>query len=244
MTTAPERATYAAIAAALQPYGLLARGGFHPAADDAVPPQTETLVLVGNAGPDMWRAFTAAPEAQTDAHPLDRWTKRVVGAVAAQLHATAVFPSDGPPYPPFQRWAQRAEPVAPSPLGILLHPTYGLWHAYRAALLFAELMALPPRPTAAHACDSCAARPCLTACPVGAFGDAGYDVPTCVAHIGSAAGAACIERGCLARHACPVGTDYAYAPAQAAHHMRAFRRAAGTRVGARHPASVQAATRG
>jgi hypothetical protein len=222
-------ATYDAIAAALQPLGLLARGGFHPEPADAVPAGAATVVLVGNAGPAMWIAFAAAPEAQAADHPLDRWTKRVVGAVATQFRATAVFPSDGPPYPPFQRWAQRAEPVAPSPLGILLHPVYGLWHAYRAALLFAERMALPPKPTADHACDRCATRPCLSTCPVSAFGDAGYDVPACVAHIGTVTGAACIDGGCQARHACPVGTDYAYATAQAAHHMRAFRRAAGGR---------------
>src|SRR4030095_137820 len=43
------------------------------------------------------------------------------------------------------RWAMRAEAVAPSPLGILIHPDYGLWHAYRGALAFAERLALPPR---------------------------------------------------------------------------------------------------
>ena len=37
----------------------------------------------------------------------------------------------------------RAEAVAPSPLGILIHPDYGLWHAYRGALAFAERLALP-----------------------------------------------------------------------------------------------------
>jgi hypothetical protein len=36
-----------------------------------------------------------------------------------------------------------------------------------------------------------------------------------------------MSRGCLARHACPVGQGFAYAPAQAEFHMRAFRAARG-----------------
>ena len=30
----------------------------------------------------------------------------------------------------------RAEGLKPSPIGILMHPQFGLWHAYRGALLF------------------------------------------------------------------------------------------------------------
>jgi hypothetical protein len=33
----------------------------------------------------------------------------------------------------------------------------------------------------------------------------------------------CMERGCRARLACPVGRDYRYVPAQARFHMTAFR---------------------
>jgi hypothetical protein len=33
---------------------------------------------------------------------------------------------------------------------------------------------------------------------------------------------ACMAIGCLARHACPIGHDYRYTPAQANFHMRAF----------------------
>jgi hypothetical protein len=33
-----------------------------------------------------------------------------------------------------------------------------------------------------------------------------------------------MEFACLARHACPVGRDYRYAPAQARFHMQSFLR--------------------
>ncbi len=31
-----------------------------------------------------------------------------------------------------------AEGLKPSPLGLLMHPEYGLWHGYRGAILFGE----------------------------------------------------------------------------------------------------------
>ena len=65
-------------------------------------------------------------------------------------------------------------------------------------------------------------RPCLSACPVGAFTDAGYDVEACARHLHAPAGCECRDRGCLARRACPVGTEHAYGPAQSAFHMAAF----------------------
>ena len=65
----------------------------------------------------------------------------------------------------------RAEGLKASPLGILMHPEYGLWHAYRGALLFDEALAAedlnqePENPI--HLCALCDRKPCLDACPVG-----------------------------------------------------------------------------
>lgn len=216
------------LTAALAAQGLLFRGGFHPLPDDGVPSPPEgtpagTLVMVGNAGPAFWDTFRAAPEAQDGAaHPMDRWTRRVLSALAAEVEATPLLPFGDPPHLPFQRWAMRAEPVHASPLGMLIHPVYGLWHAYRGALAFRQRLAVPQRPDLASPCDGCAARPCLSACPVEAFTAAGYDVARCRSHLATAAGGACFAAGCLARAACPIGRQHAYGPGQAAFHMRAF----------------------
>lgn len=209
---------------ALRAAGLSPRGAFHPAAGDGVPPlapdtPTRSLVLAGNAGPQMWRAYAAA-RAGSDM-TLDQWSQRVLTGLAARLGARAVFAFERP-YLPFQRWAQRAEPCHPSPLGLLIHPDYGLWHGYRGALLFSGAIALPPPERRASPCASCADRPCLRACPADAFTGGAYDVPACVCHLAAAPDAACMQRGCLARHACPVGRDYRYMPAQARFHMQAF----------------------
>ena len=225
--------TFDTIVAAVEAEGLASRGAFHPAADDAVPPFADgtpaaTLVLVGNAGPGMWPVFAASEEADDGApDALDRWSRRVVSRLADALGGAAHFPFGGPPWLPFIRWAQRAGPVYPSPIGPLVHPDFGLWHAYRGAVAFRERLDLPPRDNRASPCDTCANRPCLSSCPVGAFSASGYDVARCVAHIGGRAGARCLGAGGLARHACPVGRETAYAPPQAAFHMQAFLAAGG-----------------
>ena len=220
--------TFDAVVAAVEAEGLASRGAFHVVANDAVPPFADgapaaTLVLVGNTGPDMWPAFAASEEANDGApDALDRWSRRVVSRLARTLDGAAYFPFGGPPWLPFIRWAQRAGPVHPSPIGPLVHPDFGLWHAYRGAIAFRERLDLPHRDDRASPCESCVERPCLSSCPVGAFSSNGYDVDRCVAHIESSAGAPCLGAGCLARHACPAGRGAAYDASQAAFHMRAF----------------------
>ena len=128
--------------------------------------------------------------------------------------------------PPFQRWAARAEAVFTSPLGILIHPQFGLWHAYRAALLFAQNVDLPPRSDASNPCESCMEKPCLSACPVNAFNSQGYDLGACADHIARPS-SDCALTGCHARNACPVGPEWRYHPAQLQFHMAAFARSVG-----------------
>jgi len=216
---------WAPIVRAIEQCGLAAQGAF--ALDDGerqgALADVATIALVGLAGRRGWAAFSASPEARDGAaDPLDRWSRRVVDALAAGLGARTLYPFDGPPHWPFQRWARRAEAVHASPLGLLIHPDDGLWRGYRGALAFAGRLAFPPRRATTSPCETCVARPCLSACPVGAFTAAGYDVAACAAHLRRPAGRPCMERGCLARRACPVGAEQAHERAQAAFHMRAF----------------------
>ncbi len=216
---------------ALNGAGFDYRGGFHPAPDDGVPDcgftgSPASVIMVGNIGGAMWDAFAAARRDEPDA--MDNWTRRTLGAVAHDLDiqfggVVALYPFGGPPYHPFQRWAMRAEPVHASPIGPLIHPQYGLWHAYRGALVFRAPLDLPQVATQPSPCDSCTDKPCLNTCPVGAFSADGYDVPRCGAHLDTVEGDLCLTRGCLARRACPVGRDYAYGEAQTRFHMGLFR---------------------
>ena len=204
---------YADVVAALAPTGMVARGGFHE-------PPTRTVVVIGNVGGAMWPSFRAAEQPVDD--PLDSWTRSVLAPIAASLGADFVHPSDEP-FRPFQRWARRAEGIAQSPIGLLIHPAYGLWHAYRGAFLFAfTLDGVPPPISDPSPCLSCADQPCLDACPVDAFTIGNYDADACRTHVRSGVQPVCIEAGCAARLACPVGTEYRYAPDQMNFHMKAF----------------------
>jgi len=212
------------ILGAIRRESFMPLGWFMPVPADGVPllgtgALARFVILIGNAGPFMFQRFRAERRDATDT--LDRWSKDVIGKLASALDAAAVFPFDEPPLP-FLAWAKRSGALHQSPLGLSIHADFGLWHAYRAALLFPVSFDLPPV-RSSNPCDSCESRPCLSACPVDAFDGRSFEVNACVGHIASPAGETCMSGGCLARRACPVGKAHVYEPAQMQFHMTAFR---------------------
>lgn len=205
---------------ALKKEGFQALGSFEIGADDGpLPDGCRTLVLIG-PGADMWQRFSSSAEFRDRKRdPLDRWSARLIGALAAGLGGVALFPFGGPPHLPFYSWALRTGKIWASPVGLLVHASEGLFVSFRGAL------ALPvpvrrARPPAPRPCDTCPS-PCLDACPAGALGRTGYDVPSCRNHIARPEGVDCLEGGCLVRRACPIGSGRRIA-AQNAFHMAAF----------------------
>jgi hypothetical protein len=221
---------------ALAEWGLHLRGGWRP------DPQVDFLPLlpgggsagmvwmVGVVGAGHWADFSASAfftDGQPD--PLDRWSKAIGDELAARWGGVAFYPFSGPPYWPFQQWATRAESVQNSPLMLRIHPVYGLWHAYRFALALpgsppANLVdPAPPGPSGLGSlCLQCDGQPCLQACPVSAFDGASYRVNDCLGWLQQASSEPCMQQGCLARRACPVGAAYRYPSDVAAFHMTAF----------------------
>ena len=177
------------------------------------------IVLIGNLGGIFWPTFQKS--GFEDNHALDRWTKHVIDPIAEKLGGRPLYPSDKP-YQPFQQWAKKAEGLETSPHGILMHPEFGLWQAYRAALVFFDVREMPSFQKVEHACNTCADRPCLTTCPVGAFSNEGYDVATCREYVRAHPDSHCATQGCLARQACPIATDHHYSEDQQRFHMKAF----------------------
>ena len=103
-----------------------------------------------------------------------------------------------------------------------MHPEYGLWHAYRGALLFdVEILSQPPE-TVIHLCDLCDGKPCLKACPVEAYSQSGFAHQACLAHVRGPDGSPCRATGCLDRNACPYGAAYRYPADEQAFHMASF----------------------
>ncbi|KEP70763.1 hypothetical protein DL1_13080 [Thioclava dalianensis] len=202
----------AGLDAALGAHRLFVSGALHEG--------ETTLILLSPDEPGFWDHVTAQPEFADDApDPLDRWSARVVGAIATQFGAGACYPFEGPPWHPFVTWAIRSGQSFPSPVHMTVHARMGLWASLRGALVLPGRLALPaPATSPCIGCDA----PCMTACPVGALSPAGYDVASCHAHLDGPRGASCRDFGCLARHACPAGQSYGRLARQSAWHMRQF----------------------
>jgi hypothetical protein len=215
--------SFTRIEAALAPHGLIPRGSLRLDPSEASALNAKSLVLIGHAGSSIWPHFEKWRQTQSHdlKNPLDAWSEQVISPIAAKLRSRAIFPFQKP-FHPFQQWAMRAEGLKPSPLGILIHPVYGLWHAYRGAIAFEDEILIQEIEKENDPCDLCIGKPCLSACPVRAFSGQGYDVKGCRTHLSTEAGNECNSGGCMARLACPVGREYVYAPEQMQFHMRAF----------------------
>nr|WP_309664982.1 ferredoxin [Tabrizicola sp.] len=207
------------IEALLVEHQLTLLGGFACDEEPALPSGTRTLLMIGPAGTGYWPHVTAQPEWDGAPDPVDRWSRRVIGRLACDLGAKALFPFGGPPWHPFYQWALRTKRVWDSPVRLLVHADQGLMVSFRGALALKQSMDLPPPPP--RPCDACT-QPCLTACPVRALTGAGYDVPACHAYLDTAAGKDCMDQGCAVRRACPLSQTYARMPEQSAYHMRQF----------------------
>lgn len=235
---------------ALAAHGLSLRGSWAPTPADPLPALPDgraasRVWMVGVVGSAFWPHFKASSfYGDGKANPLDRWSRALGEQMAVHFGGVALYPFDGPPYHPFQQWADRAEPTQASAMMLRIHPEHGLWHAYRFALALpaledasvamqATFAAAPARPagTAPNAswrslptglCATCSGQPCLQACPVQAYTGETFVLQACASHLHSGQGEDCMQAGCLARRACPVGAALRYTPEHAAFHMQAF----------------------
>ncbi len=213
-------ASLSALTARLADHRLEVLGGFTLTQDeDGLPSGTRSLLLIGPAEPGFWPHLQSQPEWDGTPDPVDRWSRRVIGRLACDLGAKALFPFGGPPWHPFYRWALRTGQVWESPVRLLVHARQGLMVSFRGALALKEVVAVPP-PTP-RPCDTCPA-PCLTACPVGALTAKAYDLPACHGFLDLPEGQDCMTGGCGVRRACPLSQSYARLPEQSGYHMRQF----------------------
>lgn len=192
-----------------------------PADPDYCPAHSRSLVLIGPVGgARWWQSVTQSPEwLDTKPDPLDRWSHRVLGGLAAEFKGRALFPADGPPYPPFFQWAKESGSLWQSPVGMLVHADAGLWVSFRGALALPFEVSLK---AAENPCLTCADQPCRTACPVNALSRDGYDVAACHTYLNTDAGKDCLSGGCMARAACPASQRHARLAEQSAYHMSRF----------------------
>lgn len=229
----------------LAPHGLNVIGAAEVARYDAVvpprhavgsrAPDARTLVVIGSGGAAFWEAFRRHRERETSAacppDALDGFTRAVVRDAVESPGLDlggpprVAFPFEDQPLAlSFMHLAECAGLGRRSLLGVLVHPQFGPWMALRAALLLPFVVEAPRPADGFDPCPGCVERPCIAACPAGAVGRDGWDVPRCAAHRLSASGDGC-DAGCHARIACVLAPEHRYPPEALAFHQ-AFARAA------------------
>jgi epoxyqueuosine reductase len=195
-----------------------------PAPRDAADPlgaSARTVLVVASGGRAFWERLPA--DLRGREHPIDEAGARAIGAALGQLPGPArvLVPPDTDRFD-LRRLAEAAGLGVISPhLQLLLHPTYGPWVSVRG--LVAVDVELPASaPLTWDPCGPCA-RPCLDACPSGAYSRAAsFDVARCADHrlLELAPARPCADR-CHARDACVVGREHAYGDVEMRHRHRA-----------------------
>jgi hypothetical protein len=196
----------------------------------ALDPGAKSIVVVANGGGELWTALkrhaAATPGWWQREHPLDDFTRAIVNdriapaARAAGVRCTTVFPfMQGKATLNFIELGKAAALAGPSILGVVVHPRFGPWIAFRAALLIDQAIDAPGEAARFDPCPSCTARSCIPACPTGAVAfPSGWDIPRCLAYrIESEPD--CTPR-CHARAACVIGPEHRYPDDELAYHQK------------------------
>lgn len=195
----------------------------------AIDPRARSIVVIGNGGGAFWGAYRehvkTHPGWDRRDNPLDDFTREVIesdvtGPLAARgVRSVCVYPFVGDAGNlHFMELGKIAGIGGPSIIGVLIHPIYGTWIAFRAALLLEAMLDEPGTALGFDPCPQCAARSCVAACPVGAISpSSGWDLVRCVRHRVEAepdCGA-----GCYSRLRCVVGPEHRYPDDELRHHQ-------------------------
>ena len=201
--------------------GLTILGELQVTDDDPVPKEAQSILLLGPDEPNFWKIFKESDEFKDrKANPLDRWSKRIIDNIAVKNDCSPLYPFGGQPYKPFFSWALRSGTVWSSPVHLAIHKDRGLFVSFRGALAINQIRKMDQR--FKNPCTKCPA-PCLSACPVNAFTESGYDVAKCKEHISGVDSRNCKSLGCNTRRTCPVGANLRHFE-QSSFHMENFLR--------------------
>jgi epoxyqueuosine reductase len=192
-------------------------------------PNAQSIVVIGNGGGAFWNAFNAHadthPGWRDRTHPLDDFTREliensIVPVVRGQgIDCTPAYPFIGEGTLSFLGLGKLAGLGGPSILGVLIHPVYGPWIAFRAALLLDVPLDQVGGAAGFDPCPQCVPRSCIAACPASAINfPTGWDIPRCLTHRIEVE-ADCATR-CHARVACVIGPDHRYPDDELAYHHR------------------------
>ena len=202
-----------------------------------IAPRARSIVAIANGGGVFWRAYqkhlAANPGWDARENPLDDFTREIVEReITAPLDRRAIpfntiypFVSAAPAVPAlnFMHLGKIAGLGGPSIIGVVVHPAYGPWIAFRAAILLEEPIDSPGEAVGFDPCPGCVSRSCIDACPVRAVSfPNGWDVPACLTY--RVENESDCSGGCHARIGCVLGPEHRYPDDELAYHqMRAVR---------------------
>ncbi len=182
--------------------------------------QFNQLIVIGNAGRSLWEVLSQPGVHGTD--PIDEFVSKTVSTWIRETVQCSqwcqVFP--GERLVALQRLGELAGWHHPSPFWVGINAAWGSWFAYRAVILTDSDLAITQAIEATSPCDTCTGKMCIGNCPAGAlYGNgetASERMQTCL-EFRMLPGSACRKR-CLARNACPIGTEHRYAEHQMTYH--------------------------
>ena len=195
----------------------------------AIDSNARSIIVIANGGGALWAALKRHAEGNPNwfdrDHPLDDFTRTIVENEIAPVvreagaRGTVVFPfMVGKATLNFIELGKAAGLAGPSILGVVVHPKFGPWMAFRAAILIDQEIDAPGEARGFDPCPSCSGRPCMAACPTSAVAfPAGWDIPRCLAYrIESEPD--CTPR-CHSRAACVLGPEHRYPDDELAYHQ-------------------------
>ncbi len=173
------------------------------------------LILIGHGGRKLWDCVQTANICSAD--PIDDYTVNTIAqCFAAELPDTAyrlIYPSRHPIG--LQRLGKLAGWHHASPFMVGIDSEWGSWSAYRAVLLADSDFSLSEKVDRGHPCPSCMSKVCISDCPAQALDAGQLELERCLC-FRLQPNSPC-QYTCLARVACPVGTEHSYSEAQMRH---------------------------
>jgi epoxyqueuosine reductase len=184
----------------------------------------QQLILLGHGGRRLWECVQAS--GIVGEHPIDDYCVQTVRRWFAEHIPGAryriVYP--GVSMVGLQALGRLAGWHHASPFMVGIDSEWGSWYAYRAVVL-ADSQFLPFFPAErapkevplgdSIPCVDCPDQPCIAACPAEAMADGQFSLTRCAGYRLQAASACAYT--CLARSACPVGSEHRYDDAQIRH---------------------------
>ena len=209
------------ICATLKPIGINLVGTCSGKEYQHLLPDCQSIVVFGNYGRGLWEAFLNdikqhPQHLSQHQHPLDDFVLRNIQKSDPSPPSSRRWircAADEKTFVDFRMLAHHAGLGCISPVGLLIHPEFGLWTGFRAALLSTQK--IPLSPPSVDVCTSCATKVCISSCPAQAVQTTGWSVQKCADfHQQSTL---CHGR-CHARLECPIGSSYKHGKLQHEYH--------------------------